>query len=517
MASSRNLARGGPAKNYFGIPRSLTLRLFDSNSSQSNPQPVKSDASYNATSDPRQRPAGRSNSSSQSVVPPDSSFFVHSDRQRLRNSVFDRPFKRKASGNSRGYGIYPSGSKNTFIYESSISSKSDIQSLSEHPKPDGDADSILSYGGDVSSIRARCSAETLHSIAPESVADSSPTDSPTHSPRRIVPVNLPALIEAQNSITAGIIALSLPQEDSDSDSTINGDSYGAPEPHNPDPRGYPTTPSVSRRPLPEPRPLPMVPYAPRPAANVPLPPPRRPEPPVLPQTQPRLRRDSVDRAASTQNQPMQIQMQGTAYPAHAVSTPGPARTPIDINSAHAFPPGLSSDPPISPVRETHAESRSATAYFDALSATRDPKEVVNWMTHELLGQLSARGQTFHANPVSVSQMGNLIDLVQSGTITRTSGRLLLRHMLDEPTTELPETLAQKLALTAMDGGHDALAELCQEAVIALPEDADAVRAGRVKALNKLVGRVMKSSRGRADAQAVRRKLHEILLPDTPPS
>lgn len=39
------------------------------------------------------------------------------------------------------------------------------------------------------------------------------------------------------------------------------------------------------------------------------------------------------------------------------------------------------------------------------------------MTHELLGQLAARKETFTQNPVSVEQMGELIDLVQNGGIT----------------------------------------------------------------------------------------------------
>lgn len=43
------------------------------------------------------------------------------------------------------------------------------------------------------------------------------------------------------------------------------------------------------------------------------------------------------------------------------------------------------------------------------------------MTHELLGQLTARKETFSDNPVSVVQLSELIDLVQDGKITgRTS-------------------------------------------------------------------------------------------------
>jgi aspartyl-tRNA(Asn)/glutamyl-tRNA(Gln) amidotransferase subunit B len=44
-------------------------------------------------------------------------------------------------------------------------------------------------------------------------------------------------------------------------------------------------------------------------------------------------------------------------------------------------------------------------------------EILYRMTHELLGQLAARKETFAQNPVSVEQMGELIDLVQNRSIT----------------------------------------------------------------------------------------------------
>lgn len=39
------------------------------------------------------------------------------------------------------------------------------------------------------------------------------------------------------------------------------------------------------------------------------------------------------------------------------------------------------------------------------------------MTHELLGQLAARKETFKDNCVTVEQMGDLVDMVQTGKMT----------------------------------------------------------------------------------------------------
>lgn len=48
------------------------------------------------------------------------------------------------------------------------------------------------------------------------------------------------------------------------------------------------------------------------------------------------------------------------------------------------------------------------------------------MTHELLGQLSARKETFTDNSLTSDHLGELIDLVQNGTIT---GLYFLRYSL----------------------------------------------------------------------------------------
>ena len=57
------------------------------------------------------------------------------------------------------------------------------------------------------------------------------------------------------------------------------------------------------------------------------------------------------------------------------------------------------------------------AYFDAISEGRDPKIVVNWIVQVLFGRLAAKNQTFTENPITVAQMGSLVDMVQSGAIT----------------------------------------------------------------------------------------------------
>lgn len=133
------------------------------------------------------------------------------------------------------------------------------------------------------------------------------------------------------------------------------------------------------------------------------------------------------------------------------------------------------------------------------------------MTHELIGQLTARKETFSDNPVSVEQLGELIDLVQDSKITGTAGKSLLKHIIANRSSSAPSVLVQELSLEAVSEDDNASTRAwCVEAIETLPDEAEAVRQGNPRVLNKLVGKVMQLSRGRADAQNARVVLEDVL-------
>lgn len=55
-----------------------------------------------------------------------------------------------------------------------------------------------------------------------------------------------------------------------------------------------------------------------------------------------------------------------------------------------------------------------------------------------------------------------------------------------------------------------LRDLCVDAIRALPDEVAAVKNGNKNVLNKIVGRVMRDSRGRADAKSVRILVEELI-------
>lgn len=84
-------------------------------------------------------------------------------------------------------------------------------------------------------------------------------------------------------------------------------------------------------------------------------------------------------------------------------------------------------------------------------------------------------------------------------------------MIDSRSSQAPSGLAKELGLVALSQDDSSLvAKWCQEAIDEFPEQAEAVRNGSMPVLNRLVGRVMKTSKGRANAEQVRTLLLELL-------
>jgi len=114
-------------------------------------------------------------------------------------------------------------------------------------------------------------------------------------------------------------------------------------------------------------------------------------------------------------------------------------------------------------------------------------------------------------------MGELIDMVQSGKIIGTSGKTLVWYMITHRSAEKPSKIVADLVFIALSesktSSADSLRELlCEVVIMALPVEADLVRKGNGRVVMKLVGGVMKESRGRADTKAVMDLLRDILLP-----
>jgi aspartyl-tRNA(Asn)/glutamyl-tRNA(Gln) amidotransferase subunit B len=117
-----------------------------------------------------------------------------------------------------------------------------------------------------------------------------------------------------------------------------------------------------------------------------------------------------------------------------------------------------------------------------------------------------------ANPsqIPTKQVAERLQLTafSSASSTRPSSRPLPLILTSTPSSSTtPEPVSLPPSPASQD---DMLYSLCRDAIIALPDEVEAVRKGHRNVLNKIVGRVMKESRGRADARTVRVLLEELV-------
>jgi aspartyl-tRNA(Asn)/glutamyl-tRNA(Gln) amidotransferase subunit B len=126
---------------------------------------------------------------------------------------------------------------------------------------------------------------------------------------------------------------------------------------------------------------------------------------------------------------------------------------------------------------------------------RDPRVVAGWVMGELQRGLHEFGHTMAGNPVGPERLGELLDLVEAGTISATAAKDVLAEMF---TSEAgPATIVERKGL-AQISDTAALEAVVAAVVEANPELVAKLRAGKRGVLGALVGQVMRETRGRAN-------------------
>ncbi len=147
-------------------------------------------------------------------------------------------------------------------------------------------------------------------------------------------------------------------------------------------------------------------------------------------------------------------------------------------------------------------------WFEALAAScGDAKPAANWVQAEVLPRCRALALPIDAFPVQPARLGELLRAVDAGTVGSTAAKKVLDRML--ATGEPAAAAVQALGLQRIDD-PDSLEPLARAAIAALPEAAAAVRQGRQKALDALLGHVMRATRGKADPAALQALFARLL-------
>lgn len=152
--------------------------------------------------------------------------------------------------------------------------------------------------------------------------------------------------------------------------------------------------------------------------------------------------------------------------------------------------------------------RHCADYFEAcIAAGGKPKLLSNWIMTEMLGELSRAHLTFSQCPVSPEQLTALVGLVEQGTISGRSAKVVFADMFQ--TGRDPEDIVREKNLR-QENDSEVVRTFVQQAIGENPGPVQQYREGKEQALNFLVGQVMRFSRGKANpkqaAELLRREL-----------
>ncbi len=128
------------------------------------------------------------------------------------------------------------------------------------------------------------------------------------------------------------------------------------------------------------------------------------------------------------------------------------------------------------------------------------KQAANWIMGDLSARLNREGLDIDAAPVSPEQLGGLIARIADQTISNAIGKKVFDALWQGQGQSADEIIeAQGLKQITDTGAIEALVD---EVIAANPGNVAEFKAGKEKALNALVGQIMKAAKGKANPQQV---------------
>ena len=155
------------------------------------------------------------------------------------------------------------------------------------------------------------------------------------------------------------------------------------------------------------------------------------------------------------------------------------------------------------------QSLALSAYFEAVTrACGQPKLASNWITGELARRLNAQDLSIEQTPVPADTLAALISRISDATISNNAARQVMDALWEGCSSSVDAIIEAKGLKQMNDSG--ALEKIIDTVMAANAKNVAEFRAGNEKALNALVGQIMKASQGKANPQQVNELLRAKL-------
>lgn len=132
----------------------------------------------------------------------------------------------------------------------------------------------------------------------------------------------------------------------------------------------------------------------------------------------------------------------------------------------------------------------------ALSECNNPKAVSNWIMSDITGILNDKELEADKIPFTAKQLGELIKLIDKGTISTSIAKKVLPEMFDGEEKDPSKIIEKNGWIQISDEG--AIKEVVNKILEANPQSIADYKAGKDRALGFLVGQAMKETKGKAN-------------------
>ena len=155
------------------------------------------------------------------------------------------------------------------------------------------------------------------------------------------------------------------------------------------------------------------------------------------------------------------------------------------------------------------QSRATAAYFEAATqACGQPKLVGNWIMGEMSRRLNADEVGIEQSPVKAGQLAMLIQRIQDGTVSNNAAKQVFDALWMDSKQDVDAIIETKGLKQMNDAG--ALEKIVDAVIQTHEKNVAEYKSGNPKALNALVGQIMKASAGKANPQQVNELLRKRL-------
>ncbi|MCY9512766.1 Asp-tRNA(Asn)/Glu-tRNA(Gln) amidotransferase subunit GatB [Paenibacillus apiarius] len=154
-----------------------------------------------------------------------------------------------------------------------------------------------------------------------------------------------------------------------------------------------------------------------------------------------------------------------------------------------------------------SSKKLADLFEESLQYTKDAKAVANWIMGDLLGYLNGNGIEIDAVKLSGQGLGEMIGLIEKGTISSKIAKTVFKEMLESGKS--PQVIVEEKGLVQISD-EGAIKAIVEQMIAKNPQSVEDYRAGKEKAIGFLVGQVMKETKGKANPGLVNQLLVDCL-------